>query len=120
LRAGGVVIGCDGTRASPRRWCAGVVALVRGGLPVDPRLSLTCRDATGEPVGFGWIQSVRGASWIVVGSKRAAERYAAGGALPIRVTTQDVELDSAGFEVAQFDAYGHELERRRITVHAAG
>jgi hypothetical protein len=119
LRAGAVLIGCD-RAAGSRGWCAGVVGLVRGGHLVDPRLSLTCRGASGASVGFAWIEPVRGASWLVVGRGSAEERYAASGGLPIRVATRDVELDSARFVVTQYGPRGDELERRRLLVHAAG
>jgi hypothetical protein len=119
MRAGPALIGCDGT-LSAGRWCAGIVGPVRRGELVDPRLSLTCRDAAGERVGFGWIEPVQGARWIVVGTGREAERYAVRDALPIRITTRSVGLDSAEFDVAQFAVDGGELERRRIAMYAAG
>ena len=119
MRAGAALIACDGA-LSRGRWCAGVVGLVRRGRLVDPRLSLTCRDTAGKRIGFGWIEPVHDARWIVVGTGREAERYAVRGGLPIRITTRAVRLDSAEFDVAQYAVDGRELERRRVTMHAAG
>jgi hypothetical protein len=96
------------------------VGLLRDGRLVDPRLSLTCRDADGKHVAFGWIEPVRGARWLDVGSGRSAERYAVIDALPVRATSRRVSLDSAVFDVTQYGAEGRELERRRIEMHASG
>jgi hypothetical protein len=93
---------------------------MRKGRIVDPRLSLTCRDPVGRSIGFGWVVPLRGATRVVVGTGRTAERYAVRGRLPLRIATRDVELDSARVEVVQYAANGDELERRRVVMHAAG
>ena len=118
FRIGARVLGCDQTAG--RGWCAGAVGLVRKGNLVDPRLSLSCRDAAGRPVGFGWIEPVRGARWLSVIGALGPELYPVAGRFPVRVTTTEVSFDAAVFEVAQYAADCRELERRRIVMRVAG
>jgi hypothetical protein len=119
LRSGSRILGCDGVPASEGAFCASAVGLLRRGELVDPRLSLTCR-VRGRTIGFGWMEPLRGARWIVVRVRGSAELYPVAGELPVRVTTTRVGLDSAVFDVAQYTGSWHELERRRLVLHVSG
>ena len=120
FRVGRFLFGCDRAPGPRRRWCASAVGRFRVGRLVDPRLTLTCREARGRVVGFGWVEPVRGARWIGVSRAGSLERYAVVGRLPVRVTTTRVSFDTATFRIAQYGAGGVELERRTVVMHAAG
>jgi hypothetical protein len=119
FRVGTRVIGCDGRTDRRSHWCASSVGLLRDARLVDPRLSLACR-LRDRPAGFGWIEPVPEARWVVVREAGGAERYRVALGLPVRVTTTRVALDSAVFEITQYGDGGRELERRRIVMHVAG
>jgi hypothetical protein len=119
FRAGTRVVGCDGSAGQGGRWCASTVGLLRGEGLADPRLSLVCR-VRGKAIGFGWIEPVTDARWIVVREAPAPELYRVVPGLPVRITTARVGLDSAVFDVAQYTGVWRELERRRIVMRVAG
>jgi hypothetical protein len=120
FRIGRYVFGCDAAPGSARRWCASAVGLFRGGRLVDPRLTLTCRDARGRLVGFGWVEPVGAARWMAVEGAGSTELYPVVRRLPVRVATARLSLDTATFRIAQYGAGGVELERRTVVMRAAG
>jgi hypothetical protein len=115
FRMGRRMFGCDGVQHGG---CASSVGLLRAGVLVDPRLSLTCRTAGGHSLGFAWVEPLQTAARIVAGVPPESEPAAGG--LPVRVTTTDVRGDTAVFRIAQFGTGDRELERRRLIVRAAG
>jgi hypothetical protein len=121
LRIGVRVLGCDAPAAPGGRWCAGAVGTIRRGHLADPRLTLTCRDDRGRTLGFAWIEPVAGARSIVVRRSDArTDGYPVIGTVPVRVATGRISVDSAVFEVAQYDAGGRRLEQRRLVARVSG
>jgi hypothetical protein len=124
----GVVLGCDRTAAragaTPSRpWCARSVGYLAGGRLRDPRVDVLCRDAHGDPVGFGWVEPRDlEAHWIVVRGGPQVEVEPAAAGLPVRVLTRDVdrETSSATFAVTEYGRSGKELVRYRVRAAVAG
>lgn len=95
--------GCDASSLRKDRatiWCGHAFARLRGGRLRDPRLSLTCRDADGEPLGFVWVQPDASASYVVVRHARYGEAHPVVAELPVRVTTKEVDADTASAALA--------------------
>lgn len=111
---------CDGT--TPGAWCGQAFARLRKGRPLDPRLSLTCRDARGRPVGFAWLRPGSDARYVVVTHDSHAEAYAVIADVPVRVTTLDVDVatSSAPLEVSEHSADGRRLDAYRLVAQVAG
>ena len=108
---------CDATDLSRRRaahWCAHAFGRILTARLRDPRLSVTCRDDDGEPVGFAWIQPSRAAAYVVVRQPGYAEVYAAAGKTPVRVATVDVDLASSS---ATFAISEHARDGTRIRAY---
>jgi hypothetical protein len=106
--------GCDATRvreAGGTSWCEHAFARLRAGRLRDPRLSLTCREADGDPVGFVWVQPSPGSAYVVVTRAGYHEVYPVVGGLPVRVTTDDVDLAAAS---ATLLAGEHARDGRRL------
>jgi hypothetical protein len=111
---GGELRGCDATRvreAGGTSWCGHAFARLRARRLRDPRLSLTCREADGDPVGFVWIQPSPGSAYVVVTRAGYHEVYPVVGGLPVRVTTDDVDLAAAS---ATLLAGEHARDGRRL------
>jgi hypothetical protein len=90
--------GCDATRvreADGTSWCGHAFARLRSGRLLDPRLSITCRGGHGDPLGFVWIQPGPRAAYVVVARSGYREAYPVVAGLPVRVTTDDVDLAAA-------------------------
>jgi hypothetical protein len=120
------VLGCDRTEA-PRGgdagpWCARSVGRLFGNRLRDPRVDILCRSAAGDRVGFGWIEPAPASRWFVVGHGSRSELYEVVAGLPVRVASRDVDVttSSATFDVAEYDANGKEVRRRRLRVGVAG
>ena len=115
---------CDASTAGVEDdgWCGHAFAQVESGRLRDPRLSLTCRASDGDPVGFAWIQPGAGTAYIVVQGSGYAEVYAAAGDAPVRVTTEEVELESsrATFSVSEHAKSGRRLRSYELEAQVAG
>ena len=93
-----------------------------GGRLADPRLHVGCVDAEGRRLGFAWLEPARGARWVVVEEPGRTEVYEVAGGLPVRMTTErvDVASSSATFVVVQYAADGRELARGPLRAVVAG
>ena len=115
---------CDGNPRARRiypPWCGGAAWTLRNGRVSDPRLDL-CYDKLSRPViGFGWINPVRQAKWIVVDQPGYREVYRVAAGLPVRVSTGSGlgRLGSATFRTAQYDARGVLLVKRKVVAAIA-
>jgi hypothetical protein len=109
--------GCDAStvRATTgSAWCGHAFARLQAGQLRDPRLSLTCSDAGGEPIGFAWIQPGADASYVVIARTGYDEVYPVSGDAPVRVTTHDVDLADSG---AAFAVSEHARDGRRLRTY---
>jgi hypothetical protein len=72
-------------------------------------------------IGFGWINPVRRAKWIVVDQPGYREVYPVAAGLPVRVSTLAGLQQTGGalFRTAQYDAAGVLLVRRRVVAAIA-
>ena len=115
---------CDASTGGRRddMWCGHAFAQVDSGRPRDPRLSLTCRAGTGDPVGFAWIQPGAGTTYVVVQGSGYAEAYVAAADAPVRVTTEeiDVEWSRAVFSVSEHAKSGRLLRSYELEARVAG
>lgn len=121
----GAVRACDATdvrRSRPERWCGQAFGLLSGARLRDPRLTITCRDASGDLVGFAWVQPSDAAAYVVVQEPGYAEIYAAAGTMPVRVTTTDVDLTSsqATFAISEHAKDGRRLRSYDLVTQVAG
>jgi hypothetical protein len=106
--------GCDASRVGRTRgaiWCGHAFARLRAGRLRDPRLSLTCRDAQGHPLGFLWVQPGPGTAYVVVARHGYHEVHPVVGGLPVRVTTDDVDVAAASAAIV---AGEHARDGRRL------
>jgi hypothetical protein len=115
---------CDATARGPSRasrWCAHAFGRIVGGRLRDPRLSITCRDADGEPVGFAWIQPSSAAAYVVVRQPGYAEVYAVAGMAPVRVATTDVDLasSSAAYAISEHATDGTRIRSYDLEAQVA-
>lgn len=111
---------CDATYTG--RWCGHAFARLRPGTQLDARLSVTCVDTAGSPVGFAWVDALRDAFYVVVAHAGYAEAYEVHGAGPVRVSTRDVDLtrSAARFAVSEHDAAGRRLRSYVLEPRVAG
>lgn len=111
---------CDATEQGVT--CGAGFARLRVGRALDPRLSLTCRDAEGAAVAFAWIEPSPGAAYVVVMREGYAEAYRVVGRLPVRVTSTDVDpnASSARFELSEHARSGALIRRYVIQPGVAG
>ena len=122
----GRIRGCDaGSRRAETgsRWCGSPVARLRpDGHLYDPRLNILCVDADRRQVGLAWIEPLRRTRYVAVQHRRYAEVYVPAAGLPIRVATDDVQVERSGatFRVAEYAADGTRLAHRRIHAVVAG
>jgi hypothetical protein len=115
----GVVRGCDAVEGA---WCGRAFGRIDAGRLRDPRLSLTCRDTSGEPVAFAWIQPVPTATYVVVRGPGYAEVYPIADDVPVRVTTLDASLvtSDATLRVSEHTKDGRRLRAYEFDAHVAG
>lgn len=117
--------GCDASADAAEpvgRWCGASVGTLAGGRLLDPRLDLAnCRDASGRPVAFAWIELPRAAAWLAVEREGWREYYRAGGGLPIRVASPDA-VDGPSSAVFSVTVRGprDEVEQRTVRAVVAG
>jgi hypothetical protein len=108
----------DGSGAA--RWCAHAFGRLSGGRLRDPRLTITCGGADGEPVGFAWVQP-GAAAYVVVQQSGHAEIYAAAGTTPVRVTTSDIDVASsrAKLVISEHTSDGRRLRSYELEAQVA-
>jgi hypothetical protein len=118
LSPDGTLYGCDGIAAGPA--CGHAYGQHR--LRADPRLSLTCRNARGEPVGFAWIVPGAEATFVVVEHGTYGEAYRVVDGVPVRVTTEDVDLTAAEarFAITEHAQDGSLLRSRVLETQVSG
>ena len=119
------VHGCDATdvnRALAERWCAHAFGRLSGARLRDPRLTITCRGADDEAVGFAWVEPSEAAAYVVVQQQGYAEVYAAFGTTPVRVTTSHVDVASsrATFAISEHTTDGRRLRSYELEAQVAG
>ncbi len=112
--------GCDGTRVDD--WCGQAFGRLHPERAVEPRLSLTCSGGGDATVGFAWVEPGPGAAYVVVTHDRYAEAYGVLDSVPVRVATEqvDVESSSARFEVTEHAESGRRLRRYVLQPRVAG
>lgn len=110
---------CDSTGSGV---CGHAFARVRSRQPLDPRLSLTCRDREGDALGFAWIVAGSETAYVVVRHDDYAEAYDAAGDEPIRVTTFDVDVERslARVDVTEHAPDGRLLRTRTVRAQVSG
>jgi hypothetical protein len=81
---------CDSTVS--HRSCGQAFGRLRPQGLTDPRLSLTCRDAGGMPLGFAWVEPTPTTAFVVVEQDGYAEAYPVLRQTPVRVTTSNVDV----------------------------
>jgi hypothetical protein len=111
---------CDWTARSG--WCGSAYARLRGTELGDPRLTITCHGDDGEPLGFLWISPGSGTEHLVVTGNGYAEAYRVVQDIPVRVTTEHVDLEtsSAVVETSEHGRDGRLLRARRVEAHVSG
>jgi hypothetical protein len=95
-------------------WCGRAFGRLVQGRLRDPRLSLACEDGDSDAVGYAWLQPDVEAAFVVVGHTGYSEAYRAAGAVPVRVRTDDVDVDSS---TARFDVSEHTRGGRRLRAY---
>jgi hypothetical protein len=118
-RQGHVARACDAVDGA---WCGRAFGRLDQGRLPDPRLSLTCREPSGRPVGFAWIQPVSAARYVVVHGPGYAEVYRTFAGQPVRVTTLEADLvtSDATFAVSEHGGDGRRLGAYELDAHVAG
>ena len=106
----GAVSAADPTEDGP--WCGRAFGLLAGGRLRDPRLSLGCRSAEGKPIGFAWIEPAAEAAYVAVSSSGYGAVYPVARGLPVRVGTDDVDLETS---ITTFDVTEHARRRLALT-----
>jgi hypothetical protein len=90
---------------------------------LDPRLDVLCRDRELRPLAYAFVDPVPGARWVGVRQAGYVELYEVLAGLPVRVASTreiDAEAARARFDVAQYDAVGHELVSGPLEAAVAG
>lgn len=121
--SGRALLACDATsRNSAGSWCGYAYGRLLGGRLLDPRLDLTCTDRAGRPIAFAWIVPAHRTRYVVVAQHGYAEVYEVLAGLPVRVTSQEVDVQesSATFCVTEHDRDGRLLRRYRVETAVAG
>jgi hypothetical protein len=122
LSPAGTLHGCDGTQVGTGTWCGHAFGRLHDGRLLDPRLSLTCRDADDQPIGFGWIVPGRGTAYVVVHHGSYAEMYRVEDRVPVRVTTREVSIEGAEahFDLTEHARDGRLLATREVRAQVSG
>jgi hypothetical protein len=126
-RGGRHVYGCDGgidaSGERPKPWCGGSVGRLHDGRLLDPRLDVLCRDSSGKPLAYAWIEPAAGSHWIGVDQGSYMELYEIAAGLPVRIASArrvDRQKSRATFEVTQYDERGRELLKGEVEAAVAG
>lgn len=121
---GRALLACDGVRGGTgsSRWCGRAYGRLRRGRLPDPRLDLTCTGGADTPIAFAWIEPMRRARYVTVAQHGYTEAYEILAGLPVRVTSQDVDLARSGatFRVSEHDGRGRLLRRYSVQTTVAG
>jgi hypothetical protein len=126
-RNGAGVYACDGgvdpagERSLP--WCGIAFGERHAGRLLDPRLDVNCRDRSGRPLAYAFVEPVAGAHWIGVRQNGYVELYEVLAGLPVRIaTTRGIRPQEgrATIGVTQYDASGAELLRGELEAAVAG
>jgi hypothetical protein len=118
--------GCDnsaGPGEGDRHWCGGAFGELRDGRLRDPRLDMgDCVTGESKPLGFAWIEPGPQTRFVVVSQSNYAEVYETARGLPVRVTTDDVEIERsrASFDVSEHAADGSLIRKYRVEPSVAG
>lgn len=115
--------GIDAAGERPVPWCGTVFGRLVEGRLLDPRLDVRCKDRKGHPLGYAFVEPVRGAHWVGVDQGSYTEIYEVLAGLPVRVAcARTVRADEARaeFEVTQYDLHGRELVKGRVEATVAG
>ena len=111
------------TPAGRSGWCGSSFGRLYGGHLRDARLDIAgCSGKNGMPIAFAWIEPIAHARYVVVSGPHWSEAYMTAAALPVRISTTDVEADLAGarFHVTEFDDRGRLLRRLDLEAMPAG
>lgn len=110
---------CDAVAST---WCGRAFGRIDAGRLRDPRLSLTCRDTSGAPVGVAWIQPIAAAAYVIVDGPGYAEVYPTACGEPVRVTTLETDLvaSHATFTISEHAKDGRRLRAYEVDAHVAG
>lgn len=125
-RSGHGLYGCDnseGQREAGRLACGVAFGQLVAGRLRDPRVNVgACKTEDGAPLGFAWVEPTRRASYVTVEQDGYFEVYPTAGGLPIRVTTDEVEIErsSASFRITEHEAAGKLIRRYRLEARVAG
>jgi hypothetical protein len=117
---------CDnsaGPRERDRHWCGGAFGELNDGRLRDPRLDMgDCVTGEGKPLGFAWIEPGPQTRFVVVSQPSYAEVYETASGLPVRVTTDDVEIERsrALFDLSEHAADGSLIRKYRVEPGVAG
>ena len=118
--------GCDnspGPREAGRQACGVAFGQLSEGRLRDPRLNVgACTTKDGEPLGFAWVEPVPNARYVAVEQDGFVEVYELAGGLPIRVTTNEVDIErsSAAFTLSEHATNGELIRRHRVEARVAG
>ena len=116
----GAASGADPAEDGP--WCGRAFGLLADGRLRDPRLSLGCRDAEGEPIGFAWIEPTADSAYVAVSSSGYSAVYPVARGLPVRVGTDDVDLETSSttFDVTEHAGDGSRLRGYELEAAVSG
>jgi len=125
-RSGHGLYGCDnseGPREGGRRWCGVAFGQLSEDRLRDPRLDLgACKTKDGTTLGFAWVEPAPSARYVALEQGDYVEVYETSGALPVRVTTNDVDIErsNATFHVSEHASDGSLVRRYRLEASVAG
>lgn len=119
------VLGCDRTPVPAENgdpWCSTTVGRRFGGRLRDARVSIVCRDRSGRPVGFGWVEPTAKTRWVLSRTPSGVDAEPVVRGLPVRVVAAglDFSTSSATFRIEEVDASGRTIARYRLTAGVAG
>jgi hypothetical protein len=118
--------GCDnslGPREAGRKLCGVAFGQLAQGRLQDPRLDVgACATKDAAALGFAWVEPSPRTSYVALERNAYVEVYETAGRLPVRVTTNEVEIEQsrATFRVSEHGADGSLLRRYRLEARVAG
>jgi hypothetical protein len=124
--AGRSLAACDGiperSQGARTVWCGSSYGALFEGRLRDPRLDIGCVRDDGTTVGHLWVEADPKTAYVTVEQDGYVEVYEVAADLPVRVATEDVELDGsrATVEVLEHDVTGALVRRYRLAVGVAG
>ncbi len=122
--AGRSLVACDGVPGDEPEgsWCGSAHGMLIDGRLSDPRLDLGCTARDGIGIGLLWIEPAPETAYVAVEQDGYVEVYATGGGLPVRIATEDVEVEGsrAFAAVSEHDAAGDVVRRYELDAAVAG